>query len=78
MALATGAPGGSFVVVGLVIRSENRLARWVAESLFGIQAGAMLDRFETLAAEAGLRTRVVDPAETGLRVPVVVADWPPG
>ena len=74
---ATGAPGGSFVVVGLVIRSENRLGRWVAEFLFGIQAGAMLDRFETLAAEAGLRTRVVDLVGKGLRVPVVVADWPP-
>ncbi len=71
---ATGRGGGIFVVVGIVVETSAPLWRQVMWVLFGTRAGAVRERFRTLAEAAGLRVRVVEQGNGLLRVPVFVAE----
>jgi SAM-dependent methyltransferase len=70
----TGMAGGRLIVVGMVIRSENKLWRGAMRFLFGAQEANVLDDFSLLARLAGLRVTAIDPGGRGLRVPVVLAE----
>lgn len=69
-----GTRGGRLIVVGMIIRCENRLWTWALRLLFGAGEGAALQRFEQVAQRSGLRVTVIDQGGQGLRVPVVLAE----
>jgi ubiquinone/menaquinone biosynthesis C-methylase UbiE len=66
--------GGRLVVVGLTVQTENRLVRWALGAAFGPPGEEVLERFQQLAAEAGLRVRVETSAGKLWRIPVIVAE----
>ncbi len=74
---ATGSLGGRFIVVGMVVSSDHWLWRQAMRFLFGAQQETVLDLFERMASAAGLRVRVLEQEDRGLRVPVVLAESHP-
>ena len=71
---ATGRMGGRLVVVGMAVTMDNRLWRQAMRFLFGVQEEAVWERFERLAAAAGLQVQVIEPTGKGWRVPVILAE----
>jgi SAM-dependent methyltransferase len=69
----TGAGGGRFVVVGMVVWREGWLWRRAVQLLFGGGGEFASGRFERLARAAGLQVEVSDQVEQGWHVPVIVA-----
>jgi ubiquinone/menaquinone biosynthesis C-methylase UbiE len=74
-AAAPGAtPGGRLVVVGLVLQSKHRFVRWILGVVFGTSGEKVLERFQQLATEAGLRVTVKARAGKLWRIPVIIAE----
>jgi len=71
---ALGKAGGCLVVVGIVVETSTPVWQRVMQVLFGTRAGAVRERFFTLAEAAGLRARAVEQQRGMLRVPVFVAE----
>ena len=69
-----GIAGGRLVVVGMVVAVESRPVQRAQGLLFGTSGEHVADRFERIAAGAGLRVRVVDPEGGRVRVPVIIAE----
>jgi SAM-dependent methyltransferase len=65
--------GGRFIIVDMCLFTGNDHLRRLARA-FGILTESDLARYEPLAAEAGLRVRVIVRAGKGLRVPVIIAE----
>jgi len=71
---AIGKGGGRLVVVGMVVAIDVPAWRRVMQFLFGVQGGAVLERFTGLAQAAGLQVHILEQGNGRIRVPVVVAE----
>jgi ubiquinone/menaquinone biosynthesis C-methylase UbiE len=71
---ATGKGGGRLVVVGMVVAIDVPVWHRAMQFLFGVQGGAVLERFTGLAQGAGLHVDILEQKDGRVRVPVVVAE----
>jgi SAM-dependent methyltransferase len=69
-----GIAAGRLVVVGMVVAVQSRSVRRAQGLLFGAPGEHVVDRFERIAGEAGLRVRVVEQEGERVRVPVFIAE----
>ena len=71
---ATGKGGGRLVVVGMVVAIDVPVWPRAMQFLFGVQGGAVFERFTGLAQAAGLQVDILEQGNGRMRVPVVVAE----
>jgi ubiquinone/menaquinone biosynthesis C-methylase UbiE len=71
---ATGTGGGRLIVVGLVVAIDVPVWSRAMRFLFGVQGGAVLERFTGLAEAAGLHVDILEQGTGRTRLPVVVAE----
>jgi len=66
--------GGRFIVVGLVLDTDNLLLRRATRLIFGTLTESVLARYERIATAAGLRVTVTARSGKGLRIPVIISE----
>ena len=69
-----GIEGGRLVVVGMVVAVESRPVQRAQGLLFGAPGESAIGRFKRIAADTGLRVRVVEQEGERVRVPVISAE----
>ena len=71
---STATCGGRFIVVGLVLDTDNLLLRRATRLIFGTLTESVLARYERIATAAGLRVTVTARSGKGLRMPVIISE----
>jgi ubiquinone/menaquinone biosynthesis C-methylase UbiE len=71
---AGGTEGGRLIVVGLAVTVNSRLWRQAMDLLFGPPPASPLQRWEQLAAGAGLQARIVTWEDRWAQLPVLIAE----
>jgi ubiquinone/menaquinone biosynthesis C-methylase UbiE len=69
-----GIAAGRLIVVGMVVAFESRPVQRAQSLLFGTPEEHVVERFERIAAEVGLRLQVVEQEGARVRVPVIIAE----
>ena len=69
-----GISAGRLIVVGMVVAIESRPVQRAQALLFGTSGEHVVDRFERIAAEVGLRVQVVEREVERVRVPVIIVE----